>query len=171
VTLVETPIEGTQLINVDRERYADSYQYWCPSQEGILKGAALFPTMAELFVWSAILGYAEGQFQPIRERHPSPPFRWLNVRHRHQHRLNMMAIASLGSFDVLNQPELIRQDIENHSNAGLLLMHKEIALDRLAYNDIESLIFQLQKRASGLQDPSGIESHALGKALSADNAN
>jgi hypothetical protein len=152
VTLVESPIEGTQLINVERERYVDSYQYWCPSQEGIQKGAALFPTMAELFVWSAILGYAEGQYQPIRERHPSSPFRWLNVRQRHQHRLIMMAIASIGSFDVLNHPELIRQDIENHSNAGLLLMHKELALDRLAYQDIESLIFQLQKRIPVVHD-------------------
>jgi hypothetical protein len=152
VSLIDSPIEGTQLMNIDRDRYADSYSQWCPSQEGVGKADALFPTMAELFVWSAILGYVEGQCQPVRERHPSSPFRWSNIRQRHQHRLIMLAISSLGSFDSLNQPDLLKQDIEGHSNAGLLLMHKELALDRLAYHDTESLIYQLQRRTPAHDD-------------------
>jgi len=155
VILVDSPIDGTSFVNVERERYADSYSRWCPSQDGISRGDALFPTMAELFVWSAILGYIEGQCAPLRERYPSPPFRWLNIKDKHQHRLIMMALASLGSFDFLNQPELIKQDIEGHSNAGLLLMHKEVALDRQAYQETESLIFQLQKRIPAADDVRG----------------
>jgi hypothetical protein len=146
VTLIDSPIEGTQFMTIERERYTDSYSLWCPSQEGIGKADALFPTMWELFVWSAILGYVEDKSQPIRERYPSSPFRWQNIKQRHQHRLMMLALASLGTLDALKQPELIKQDIESHSNAGLLLMHKELALDRLAYHDTESLIFQLQNR-------------------------
>jgi hypothetical protein len=142
-------------MSIERDRYEDSYALWCRSQEGMQKADALFPTMWELFVWSAVLGYVEDRKQPIVERYPSSPFRWQNIDPRHQHRLLVLALASLGSFDALKQPELIKQDIERHSNAGLLLMHKELALDRLAYHDTESLIFQLQKRIPAADDVRG----------------
>ena len=42
--------------------------------------------------------------------------------------------------------EELKKNIEIHSNGGLDLIHKEMALDPLAYQNTESLIYEIQKR-------------------------
>ena len=57
-----------------------------------------------------------------------------------------MAVQQYGSFDILKTPEELKKMIENHSNWGLDLIQEEMAFDPLAYQNIESLISEIQKR-------------------------
>jgi hypothetical protein len=57
-----------------------------------------------------------------------------------------MAVESTGSFEILKNRDELKTNIEHHSNGGLYLMHKAIALDPLAYRNIESLIYEIQER-------------------------
>ena len=49
----------------------------------------------------------------------------------------------------IKEPEKLRDSIESHSNGGLYLVHESMALDKLAYHDMESLIYEIQKRLHG----------------------
>ncbi len=141
-----TIIEGTSFLNIEDEHYTISYKRLCPSAEGLQKKDVVFPTMWELFVWSAVLGYINKCPEPIKKRYTSPPFRWQVIKSNQQQILIIMAIESTESFEILKDRELLRKNIEEHSNGGLYLMHKSIALDPLAYRNMESLIFEVQER-------------------------
>jgi hypothetical protein len=57
-----------------------------------------------------------------------------------------MAVENVQSFDILKKPDELKKNIEIHSNGGLDLIHKEMALNPLAYQNTESLIYEIQKR-------------------------
>lgn len=139
-------IEPTAFINVDTFHYENTYKRLCQSETGKLKKEITFPTMWELFVWGAILGYLNKCPKEIEKRYHNPPFRWQWVKDPHQKLLIIMAIETNNSFDILKTPEELKKNIEIHSNGGLDLIHKEMALDPLAYQNTESLIYEIQKR-------------------------
>jgi len=139
-------IEPTVFINVDTFHYENTYKRLCQSETGKLKKEITFPTMWELFVWGAILGYLNKCPKEIEKRYHNPPFRWQWVKDPHQKLLIIMAIEANNSFDILKNPEELKKNIEIHSNGGLDLIHKEMALDPLAYHNTESLIYEIQKR-------------------------
>ncbi len=141
-----TLIEGTSFLNIEDEHYNISYKRLCPSVEGKQKKDVVFPTMWELFMWSAVVGYINNCPEPIKKRYASPPFRWQVIKPHHQQMLIIMAIENTESFDILKDRELLKNNIESHSNGGLYLMHKSIALDPLAYRNMESLVFEIQER-------------------------
>jgi len=139
-------IEPTAFINIDTFHYENTYKRLCQSETGKLKKEITFPTMWELFVWGAIFGYLNKCPKEIEKRYHNPPFRWQWVKDPHQKLLIIMAIETNNSFDILKTPEELKKNIEIHSNGGLDLIHKEMALDPLAYQNTESLIYEIQKR-------------------------
>ena len=144
--MLETIIESTSFMNIEEEHYNISYKRLCPSPEGKQKKDVVFPTMWELFVWSAILGYINTSPKAITKRYSSPPFRWQVIKHHHQQLLIIMAVENSGGFDILKDSDELKNNIEAHSNGGLDIMHESIALDPLAYRNIESLIYEIQGR-------------------------
>jgi len=144
--MLDTIIEGTTLLNIEEDHYNISYKRLCPSAEGMQKKDVVFPTMWELFVWSAILGYINKSPEEIKKRSPNPPFRWQVIKPHHQQLLLIMAVGSTGNFDILKNRDRLKSNIEEHSNGGLYLMHKAIALDPLAYRNMESLIYEIRDR-------------------------
>jgi hypothetical protein len=141
-------IEPTVFVNVDSFHYENTYKRLCQSEIGKSRKELTFPTMWELFVWGAILGYLNQCPKDIEKRYHNPPFRWQMIKDPHQKLLIVMAVESTNSFDILKSPEDLKKDIEIHSNGGLDLIHKEMALDPLAYQNTESLIYEIQKRFS-----------------------
>ncbi|MCK9403925.1 MAG: hypothetical protein M0Q26_11045 [Chitinophagaceae bacterium] len=144
--MIDSPIDPSLLVNVDAFHYENTYRRLCHSDTGKASKDLTFPTMWELFVWGAVLGYSKNSPKEIEKRHPSPPFRWQQIKDPHLHLLIVMAIDKLQSFDILKQPDDLRKNIESFSNGGLYLLHEELALDPLAYQNIESLINQIQSR-------------------------
>ena len=144
--MIDTIIEGTTFLNIEEEHYNISYKRLCPSSEGQKKKDVVFPTMWELFVWSAVLGYINKCPRKIEKRVSNPPFRWQVIKLSHQQMLLILAVESKGSFEILKDRDQLKSNIEEHSNGGLYLMHKSIALDHLAYRSIESLIYEIQNR-------------------------
>jgi hypothetical protein len=141
-------IEPTLLMSIDAFHYENTYKRLCQSDTGKSRKELSFPTMWELFVWGAILGYVNKCPKDIEKRYPTPPFRWQVIKDPHQKLLLVMAIESELSFDILKRPEDLKKNIESHSNGGLDFIHQEIALDPLAYQNVESLIFQIKGRLS-----------------------
>lgn len=139
-------IEPTLLMNVDAFHYENTYKRLCQPETGKTRKELSFPTMWELFVWGAILGYVNKCPKEIEKRYPTPPFRWQVIKDPHQKLLLIMAVESEKSFDILKRSEDLKKNIEAHSNGGLGFIHQEIALDPLAYQNIESLIFQIKGR-------------------------
>jgi len=144
--MADIKIEGTAFLNIDEYHYEHSYKRLCPSLGGKLEKDALFPTMAHLLVWSAVLGYINKCPNPIAKRYPSPPVRWQFIKPDHQMVLVMLALESENDFDVLKSPEKIKNSIEMHSNGGLDLMQKTLALNPLSYQNIESVINEIIQR-------------------------
>jgi len=139
-------IEQTAYINVDEFHYENSYRRLCLSETGKTKKEMAFHYMWELFVWSAIMGFINNKPVEIRKRYSSPPFRWQVIKDPHQKLLLALAVQNYGSFDILQKPDLLKKNLEEYSNGGLDLIHKELALDPLAYQDSESLIFEIKTR-------------------------
>lgn len=139
-------IEPTTAINIDAFHYENTFKRLCPSEGGKSRKDAIFPTMWELFVWGAILGYQHNDPKELEKRYHTPPFRWQMIKDPHQKLLIAMAVENVNSFDILKQPEELKKNIEIHSNGGLGYIHKEMALDPLAFQNIESLIYEIQKR-------------------------
>ena len=148
----DTVIEGTTFLNIEEEHYNNSYKRLCPSPEGMQKKNVVFPTMWELFVWSAILGYSNKCPRKLGKRYANPPFRWQVIKANHQQLLFIMAVENHGNFEILKDRDRLKNDIEEHSNGGLYLMHKSIALDPLAYRNMESLIYEIQERIKVSKD-------------------
>ena len=142
------PIEHTTFLQIDAFHYKNTYRRFCPSEGGLKKGDAIFPTMWELFVWGAILGYKKSLPKELEKRQPSPPFRWQVIKEPHNKLLMVFAVQSVNEFDILKDPEALKKNIEEHSNGGLHLMHERLALDHTAYDNVESLIEELQDRLS-----------------------
>ncbi len=139
-------IDGTTFVNIEEFHYANTYKRLAPSKGGKHIRDVVFHEMWELFVWSAVIGYINKERKPLRKRTKSPPFRWQVVKEPHQKLLLVMAVESVNNFEILKNPEELRKNIEEHSNAGLYKMHEEMALDKLAYQNIESLIYLIQNR-------------------------
>jgi dnd system-associated protein 4 len=141
-------IDQTSFINIDEFHYENTYKRLAPSKGGKSAKDVVFKEMWEIFVWSAILGYRNKERKQIDKRASSPPFRWQVIKEPHQKLLLVMAVESVQNFEILKNPEELKKNIEEHSNAGLSIMHKEMALDKLAYQNIESLIYLIQSRIS-----------------------
>lgn len=139
-------IEPTIAINIDSFHYENTYKRLCQSETGKSRKELTFPTMWELFVWGAILGYENQCPKEFEKRYHTPPFRWQMIKDPHQKLLIVMAVDNLQSFDILKKPDELKKNIEVHSNGGLDLIHKEMAMDPLAYQNTESLIYEIQKR-------------------------
>ena len=144
--MADINIEGTSFLNIDEYHYENSYKRLCPSPGGKLDKDALFPTMAHLLTWSAILGYKNKCPKPIKKRYPSPPVRWQYIKPDHQLLLVMLALENETNFEVLKSPDKIKANIESHSNGGLDLMQQSLALDPLAYQSMESLMNEIIER-------------------------
>jgi len=139
-------IDGQILVNIDDFHYENTYKRLAPSKGGKQSKDVLFKEMWEVFVWSAVLGYLNKAPKPIEKRTPTPPFRWQVIKEPHQKVLAIMAVEATESFDILQKPDELRRNIEEHSNAGLVIMHEQIALDRLAYQNIENIIQIISNR-------------------------
>lgn len=139
-------IEDTVFLNIETFHYENSYKRLCPSESGKKQKDVVFNTMAELFVWSAILGYKNKKSTPIKQRYAVPPFRWQVIKEPNRKLLLVMAVESVDSFEILKDGEALKKNIEEHSNAGLDIMHETMALDPLAYINIESLIYDINHR-------------------------
>lgn len=139
-------IEGTTFINIDDFHYGNTYKKLCPSKEGKQSKEVVFKEMWELFVWSAVLGYLHKESKPIEKRYGSSPFRWQVIKQPHQDLLYIMAIESVGNFDILKDADGLKKNIEEHSNAGLDIMHRQMAEDRFAYSEIENMINLIKER-------------------------
>ncbi len=139
-------IEPTVSLRIDSFHYDNTYKRLCQSETGKTKKEVTFPTMWELFVWGAILGFQNKTPKELEKPYHTPPFKWQNIKEPHEKLLLIMAIEHTGSFDILQHPEELKKIIENHSNGGLYLIHETIAFDPLAYQNTESLISEIQKR-------------------------
>lgn len=139
-------IEPTVSMRVDTFHYENTYRRLCQSETGKTKKELTFPTMWELFVWGAILGFVNNQSKDLEKPYHTPPFKWQLIKDPHQKLLLIMAVRQHGSFDILKKPEDLKRIIENHSNWGLDRIQEEMAFDPLAYQNVESLIFEIQKR-------------------------
>lgn len=139
-------IEPTVSIRVDSFHYENTYKRLCQSDSGKTKKEITFPTMWELFVWGAILGFQNKCPREIEKAYHTPPFKWQVIKDPHEKMLLIMAVESTGSFDILKNPDELKRIIESHSNGGLYLVHDSLAFDPLSYQNTESLIFEIQKR-------------------------
>ena len=139
-------IEPTVSMRIDTFHYENTYKRLCQSDTGKSKKDHTFPTMWELFVWGAIIGFQKKCAKEIEKTYHTPPFKWQNIKDPHEKLLLLMAVESFGSFDILKNPEELKKLIENHSNGGLFKIQESIAFDPLAYINTESLISEIQKR-------------------------
>jgi hypothetical protein len=139
-------IEPTVSVRIDIFHYENTYKRLCQSDTGKNKKELTFPTMWELFVWGAILGFQNRCPRDIEKAYATPPFKWQNIKDPHEKLLVIMAVEATGSFDILKNPEGLKKLIENHSNGGLSIVQDSIAFDPLAYQNAESLISEIQKR-------------------------
>ena len=139
-------IEPTVSLRIDSFHYENTYKRLCQSDTGKSKKELTFPTMWELFVWGAILGFQHKSPKEIEKPYHTPPFKWQMIKAPHEKLLIIMAIEANRSFDILKNSEDLKKTIENHSNGGLFIVHESMAFDPLAYQNTESLIFEIQKR-------------------------
>ncbi len=139
-------IEPTVSVKIDNFHYENTYKRLCQSDTGKSKRELTFPTMWELFVWGAILGFKNKCPKEIEKAYPTPPFKWQVIKDPHEKLLLIMAVEATGSFDILKNPDELKKLIENHSNGGLYMVQDSIAFDPLAYQNTESLISEIQKR-------------------------
>jgi hypothetical protein len=139
-------IEPTVSMRLDTFHYENTYKRLSQSDTGKSKKELSFPTMYELFVWGAILGFLKKEDKELEKPYHTPPFKWQNIKDPHQKLLIIMAVERYGSFDILKHPEELKKSIEIHSNGGLYIIQEAMAFDPLAYQNIESLIFEIQKR-------------------------
>lgn len=143
-------IEATTFLNIDKE-YQFIFKKLCStvSDENNPdikrnKKDFPFPTQWELFVWCAILGYKDGNQKKINKK--LPLLRWQYIGDEHRSLLLIFAINHFKSFDIIEDKEKLRQNIEEHANRGLEIMNEKLAKEPLAFNDIENLIHQIQLR-------------------------
>jgi hypothetical protein len=139
-------IDPTQLVNLEKIHYDTTYKQLCPSEGGAKKEEAIFKTMWELFVWATIKGILNKTKREIENRAPSPPFRWQNIKEKHQKLLIIYTLQAEGNFSILKEPDKLKKTIEEYSNAGIYIIHEEMAEDRIAYTSTETLIYDIQKR-------------------------
>ena len=139
-------IEPTVSVRIDTFHYENTYKRLCQSDTGKSKKDLTFPTMWELFVWGAIIGFQNKAPKEIEKAYPTSPFKWQLIKDPHDKLLIAMAVEATGSFDILKNPDELKKMIENYSNGGLTLVHEAIAFDPLAYQNTESLIFEIQNR-------------------------
>lgn len=136
-------IEGQTLINIDSYHYSYTYKKLCPSEEGKKKKQVVFPTMADLFVFSAILGFVEDCPRKIEKRYKQPPIRWQAIKQPHQSRLIALAVEKEGDLQVLKNANKLKQILEIHSNGGLYKIHEQIEMQSVLFIDIEGIINQV----------------------------
>jgi dnd system-associated protein 4 len=138
-------LKSNTRLSIDEFHYRNTYKKLAPTKGGKSSKDTLFKTMAELFVWAAILGYKEGPPIPIKKREKSTTVEWAYIKEPHNYLLTLLAIESTGSFELLNNLDELQKNIEEHSNGGLELMQAELS-DPLNYSNLESLILHIQSR-------------------------
>lgn len=143
--------EKTRL-RIDEFHYENTYGKLTATKGGLSESQALFGKMADLFSWAAILGYLEGKPVEIKKKASNTTVEWNYVSEPHKMLLVAMAIESEKSFELLNDPKALQKNIEEYSNAGLDIIHREMNSDPIAYTDIESLIYHIQKRVQARQE-------------------
>lgn len=95
----------------------------------------------ELFVYAAVLGFNKKKPLPLKKPHSS--FRWMNIGNIHQKNLLILSVSNAGSFEILKNKENLRKIIEEHANAGLAQIDKELKNNPSAYSDEEALTFKV----------------------------
>lgn len=141
-------IEPTVSLRIDSFHYENTYKRLCQSDTGKTKKELTFPTMWELFVWGAILGFQNKRYQEIEKAYHTPPFKWQMIKSPHDRLLLIMAIENTGSFEIMKNPDELKKKIEGYSNGGLFIVHEAMAFDPLSYQNTESLIYEIQKRVN-----------------------
>jgi len=138
-------LKGNTRLSIDEFHYNNTYRRLSPTKGGKSAKDALFKTMAELFVWAAILGYKNKKRTPIEKRESSTTVEWTYIKEPHNHLLTILAVESVQSFELLNDEAALQKNIEEHSNGGLELMQSELS-NRMNYTSLESLILHIQQR-------------------------
>jgi len=139
-------IDENVLFNIDDHQYKEVYKVLCPSEGGKKRNDAIFKTMRDLFVYSAVLGFINNKRITIEKRYPTPPFRWSQFTEIQKKLLLVYSVSIKEDFEILTQPEEVKVLLEEYSNGGLEIMQQRMALDRLAYRDLDSVISEINER-------------------------
>lgn len=138
-------IDNSTAIYIDKSKYNNIYKRLVSTiSDSANKSDLPFKFAWQLFVWCAILGYKNRNKRVLNTRHSS--FDWGQIKDPHQKRLYIMAIESVGSLDILKETSQLKENIEEFSNGGIEILEKNLSLDRAAYLNIESLIYEIQER-------------------------
>lgn len=100
-----------------------------------------FPTMKDVFMWAASLGYQRGERKPIRGKRTTI-FRWAQFSPQTDIPLiKAMAIADSGDVDVLMSQEDVLTAMEEYANAGIIALESRLsnANDQNLWNLVELL--------------------------------
>lgn len=139
------PIEGNILMNIEDDFYKSIFDgRLCPSQkDGDKKRKKDYPfqNMWELFVYAAILGFANEKRKKIDK--PHKPFRWLNISNEHQKKLMILAVSKYNSLELLQDSDELKKMIEEYANGGLTLINQEIKNNPSAYSGLEVFTYQV----------------------------
>ena len=86
-----------------------------------------FPTMKDVFMWAASLGYQRGERKPIRGKRTTI-FRWAQFSPQTDIPLiKAMAIADSGDVDVLMSQEDVLTAMEEYANAGIIALESRLS--------------------------------------------
>lgn len=139
------PIDDNSLMNIEADYYNSLFDgRLCPSQkdgDGRKRKEYPFQNMWELFVYAAVLGYANGKKKEILK--PHKPFRWLNIGNSHQKNLLILAISNYNSLELLQDKDELRKNIEEYANGGLSIIDQEIKNNPSAYSNLEIFTFKI----------------------------
>lgn len=100
-----------------------------------------FPTMKDVFMWAASLGYQRGERKPIRGKRTTI-FRWAQFSPQTDIPLiKAMAIADSGDVDVLMSQEDVLTAMEEYANAGIIALESRLsnANDQNLWNLVDLL--------------------------------
>ncbi len=100
-----------------------------------------FPTMKDVFMWAASLGYQRGERKPIRGKRTTI-FRWAQFSPQTDIPLiKAMAIADSEDVDVLMSQEDVLTAMEEYANAGIIALESRLsnANDQNLWNLVELL--------------------------------
>ncbi len=100
-----------------------------------------FPTMKDVFMWAASLGYQRGERKPIRGKRTTI-FRWAQFSPQTDIPLiKALAIADSGDVDVLMSQEDVLTAMEEYANAGIIALESRLsnANDQNLWNLVDLL--------------------------------
>lgn len=100
-----------------------------------------FPTMKDVFMWAASLGYQRSERKPIHGKRTTI-FRWAQFSPQTDIPLiKAMAIADSGDVDVLMSQEDVLTAMEEYANAGIIALESRLsnANDQNLWNLVDLL--------------------------------